>query len=632
MAERKLRNLTSEYLTCTICWNIYKDPKILECGHSYCAKCLQGYVSVVQKQRDYFECPICRYTYDINSDTNPSELVQCLASDTLSLSLLKAVGIQDDDSNKPDTTDVPDSPKLIPTEDKHGDEETSCACARHRDKHLDTYCSTHDIVVCAECAKENHSSHGCECTPAKRVINKRLNALKCLVAQQVSDASSLFDCENKEVKTIRSMHEEIQKSITDVEESFDEIFRCFKRRVESVRQKAKESVERDLSSSEVQRLQDYLITNIKSFAGDIADANPNDVLKMISDFCLASSDLQKNIHELSQKIKTGSLLKYAESDLNILDAFVSGVKGSFPGEFLTLQDIYEDDTSEKDFVIVTESGAFEDFGDLDHDSTDIMQQVTFSAKLTNEEKCMLSGVALIGTTAVVIVDQRNKNVKKFKIPEGRFLNSLPIEHEPHQAATLRGSSDIAVSLWDIPKILIISTDPVLNIVKTIDTNTEYIGLASHVNDCLAASSIVSRRVDVLVTNATEDTGIGKQHTIYQSSRRRSFPDRLTATKDGKVVVRNRRRNEVCCFGRNRMLLWSRRLKQSVADVACFRGRVFATIRDKNELVSFREDGQGRLEHLPTCNIRHPWALDGFKDCLVITEDSPSDRVHIIVFK
>ena len=632
MSERKLRNLTSEYLTCTICWNIYSSPKLLECGHSFCAKCLVDYVRIVQKQRDYFECPICRHSYDIGSDVDPVLIVETFTSDTLSLSLLKAIGVRTDDNNKSDSIDIPDSVKYTPSDAQQDNDKTSCACARHRDNQLDTYCTTHDIVICAECAKENHSGKECQCSPARKVINKRMNALKCLVAQQVSDASRLLDCENRDVKTVRSMHEDIQKCITEVEESFNDMYRTFKRRIEGIRQKTKETIETDTSLLEVQRLKEYLVANIKQLANDSADTNPNEVLKSISALCLVSSDLQKNIHSLDEKVKTGSLMKYAESDLNVLDAFVSGLKGSLPGEFLTLQENNHDDSNDKDFVMITESGTFEDFSDMTLDCTEVMQQVTFSAKGPDETKCMLSGVALVGTTAVVIVDQANKSIKKFKIPEGMFLNMLQIEHEPHQAATVKGSSDVAISLWDVPKILIVSTDPVLVVSKEIDTSTEYIGLTSHIADCLAASSIVSRRVDVLDTSSFEDNSVGRQHTIYQSSRRRSFPDRLTATDDGKLVVRNRRRNEVCCFGRNRMLLWSRRLKKSVADITCFRGRVFATIRDKNDIVSFREDGQGDLEHLNVQNIRHPWAIDGFKDCLVITEDSPSHVVHIIVFK
>lgn len=632
MAERKIRNLTSDYLTCTICWNIFTQPKMLHCGHSFCAKCLEDYVRVIHRQRDCFECPVCRHPHFITPGSIPEDVILTLTNDTVSLSILKALGIQ----SESDTEGNNETIHSVETESESNDSErvprsNFCACARHREKPLDIYCSRHDIVVCSECAALNHTEDGCERTSAAFVINKRLNALKCLVAQQVSDASKLFESQNPEVKTVKSTHDEFQKSIIEVEDSFNELYRGFRKRIESLKQKARETIEKDMSSFEVRRLQDCLVERVKTLGTETEDSNPNEILKILSDLCLASSELQTNIHELAEKVRTGSLMKYADGDLNVLDAFVSAVKQTMPEEFLTLDEIYKAEPDDKDFVVVTNSGSFLDFDDNDEESSDVSQQITFSAKCPNEEKCMLSGVAVLGNTAMVLVDQLNKKLKKFKLPEGRFLSELTLAEDPHQVTTLRESNSVAVTLWDVPKIMLISTDPVLRILKVLETETEYIGITSHVTDHVAAASIQCRRVDVLDTRITAAACGKKRETIFQSSRRRSFPDRLAATTDGRVVVRNRRKHEVCCFSR-RDLLWSRRLKTRISDITCFRGKVFASLRDKNDIVSFREDGQGHVEHLRQRQpLTHPWALDGFKDCLVVTEDTPSDLVHVFVF-
>ncbi|KAM6953977.1 E3 ubiquitin-protein ligase TRIM35-like [Aplochiton taeniatus] len=49
-------SLSEEDYTCSICYDIFKDPVILLCSHSFCKGCLQEY----WKQRKSQECPVCR--------------------------------------------------------------------------------------------------------------------------------------------------------------------------------------------------------------------------------------------------------------------------------------------------------------------------------------------------------------------------------------------------------------------------------------------------------------------------------------------------------------------------------------------------------------------------------------------
>ncbi|KAM9417908.1 E3 ubiquitin-protein ligase TRIM35-like [Salvelinus alpinus] len=49
-------SLPEEDLCCPVCCDIFKDPVILSCSHSYCNECLQEY----WRQREVNECPVCR--------------------------------------------------------------------------------------------------------------------------------------------------------------------------------------------------------------------------------------------------------------------------------------------------------------------------------------------------------------------------------------------------------------------------------------------------------------------------------------------------------------------------------------------------------------------------------------------
>ncbi|KAG9330830.1 hypothetical protein JZ751_021934, partial [Albula glossodonta] len=49
-------SLPEEDLTCPVCFDIFKDPVVLKCSHSFCKTCLQKYWEQTGSQ----ECPVCR--------------------------------------------------------------------------------------------------------------------------------------------------------------------------------------------------------------------------------------------------------------------------------------------------------------------------------------------------------------------------------------------------------------------------------------------------------------------------------------------------------------------------------------------------------------------------------------------
>ncbi|KAJ8344009.1 hypothetical protein SKAU_G00313380 [Synaphobranchus kaupii] len=49
-------SLLEEELSCPVCSDIFKDPVVLRCSHSFCKACLQQY----WEQKESRECPVCR--------------------------------------------------------------------------------------------------------------------------------------------------------------------------------------------------------------------------------------------------------------------------------------------------------------------------------------------------------------------------------------------------------------------------------------------------------------------------------------------------------------------------------------------------------------------------------------------
>ncbi|XP_050956351.1 nuclear factor 7, ovary isoform X2 [Labeo rohita] len=49
-------NVSAEELSCPVCCEIFKDPVVLSCSHSFCKECLQKFWRTKETQ----ECPVCR--------------------------------------------------------------------------------------------------------------------------------------------------------------------------------------------------------------------------------------------------------------------------------------------------------------------------------------------------------------------------------------------------------------------------------------------------------------------------------------------------------------------------------------------------------------------------------------------
>ena len=635
MAERLVQNIASDYLTCSICWNVFTDPKMLSCGHSFCSKCLYDYIKSVSKSkaRDGFDCPICRFTYQI--DSNPEDVVNSFSPDVTSIKILQAIGL---DGTRLKTVAEKTKESLAKENEPLEEGKYYRTCKTHSGKRLEVYCSNHDVVVCPECAWRDHRGAECECSSAQEVILKRLKALKCLASQQNEDAEKLLNSHDSDTRSVPNAQEAFLDLVNKLEADFKVVINTFTDRMGKLRGKVGSVIDKHPAVVEMRDLRDNLEEKLNCFEDEQignTEMNPNMSLRSLSELCEISSEYQRSIIELTEKLEKHEVMKCLQKDFSSLEAFVTSTKANVPEELLSAEESLNQD---EEFVLVSKTGDCKDFQQKENISDLKYQQFVFSAKLAEEKQCMLSSVALIGTTAVVIVDQMNKKIKKFKIPEGRYLDSVKPPAEPHQLAVLKESSDIIVTLWEEHSLIQMSTDPTLVILRIIDTKAEYTGITSHIPEHIAVSSIRSKRVDVFhiadIDRDDEET-CSLDHaskTIYRSHGKRCFPDRIASTGGGSIIVRNRRRNEVSCFTHSGTQLWSRRLLSSAADVTSIRGRVFATLQSKNAIVSFLEDGQGSLQYLePERAFNKPWSVDGFKDCLVVTEDNSSEWVHLFVF-
>ena len=137
MAERKVINMVQEIITCSICVEVIDDPRILQCQHVYCYKCLVKYLKSKRKQ-DEIECPLCRKVCPI-PNKNLGELPVSFLYNQLK-DANKTIMTEDVINNK---EDIP-LPKRIPV----------CSTSECSGRKASKFCEACSYI-CSECEKDH---------------------------------------------------------------------------------------------------------------------------------------------------------------------------------------------------------------------------------------------------------------------------------------------------------------------------------------------------------------------------------------------------------------------------------------------------------------------------------------------
>ena len=185
MAGEAIRQL-EEQLNCSICLDIYDDPKVLQCFHTYCRKCLVKLV-IRDEQGDLsLTCPICRQATPV-----PANGVTGLQSAFQTNEILR---IRD---NLVKERDMAVQSKVDATPLTPATKKTIPICFEHVDKERELYCETCEKLICLKCAikggkhhshdydeiKNSYERYKGEVRPSLEPMEDKLNTVKKALAQ-----------------------------------------------------------------------------------------------------------------------------------------------------------------------------------------------------------------------------------------------------------------------------------------------------------------------------------------------------------------------------------------------------------------------------------------------------------------
>ena len=193
VAKQALKKLEDQ-LTCAICLDAFKDPKLLQCFHVYCKDCLQRLVVTDRQGQLSLRCPTCRQSTLLPPATNVSDLQPAFhihhlfeIQDALEkVKTPKKVLCTKCNKNRPATSYCRDCGKYtcatctaihsdwddfaehevvaleqLESKVKQLDslKKVTLYCSLHKGKELELYCETCEELICHNCTVKKHKDH-----------------------------------------------------------------------------------------------------------------------------------------------------------------------------------------------------------------------------------------------------------------------------------------------------------------------------------------------------------------------------------------------------------------------------------------------------------------------------------------
>ncbi|XP_043073960.1 tripartite motif containing 35-1 [Puntigrus tetrazona] len=126
-------------LSCPVCTELFRDPVLLSCGHSFCLRCINDHWASSRSGN----CPVCRQV--------------CAHEPVSNLSLRNTC----------------ESYLREQSEREERDEEHECPIHGER---VELFCQTDERVLCSECKRHEHARHKTQ--PLQQAVRQRKARLK----------------------------------------------------------------------------------------------------------------------------------------------------------------------------------------------------------------------------------------------------------------------------------------------------------------------------------------------------------------------------------------------------------------------------------------------------------------------
>ncbi|XP_053714307.1 tripartite motif-containing protein 16-like isoform X2 [Synchiropus splendidus] len=271
-------DLKRDSFSCSICLDLLKEPVALNCGHSFCQVCVEGYWDS-EDERNIYQCPQCRRTFTLRPLLQKNVMLAELVEE------LKRTGLQAADLCYAGPEDVAcDSctgrklkalksclvcltsyceqhlqPHLeAPAFRRHKLVQPSrqlqeIICPEH-DKVKEMFCRTDQQVICHLCAVDQHKDHHIVSAAAeRREREKEVDQGRGRIQQRIQEREEKLKMLQQEQETIS---DSADKAVKDSQETLQQLIQNLQRRMSDVAQQIRSRQETE--AARVQGLQEQL--------------------------------------------------------------------------------------------------------------------------------------------------------------------------------------------------------------------------------------------------------------------------------------------------------------------------------------------------------------------------------------
>ena len=261
-----------EEITCSICGDLFTDPKTIPCLHTFCKQCIEKSIESNKKMASIVCCPLCRTPLardDISSvPTNftINRLVEIFgkrkeAGTTLALKEIKCSNREDgapavtwcvecenslcqrcNDAHQ--MMKALNSHKIVPIEDfvKNpklilSTPEKPEACKSHGKQALDLYCKTCSSLICRDCTLKDHPRETHDFDFIDDVVDEEREKIK----QATAPLKLLLERVRNEIKRIEESNKEIdtesEANRRKIQGVYGEVYKLLKQQEEEALEK-----------------------------------------------------------------------------------------------------------------------------------------------------------------------------------------------------------------------------------------------------------------------------------------------------------------------------------------------------------------------------------------------------------